>query len=179
MAAELLCGGDPEFIRMCLPHITRKRDDPWWNSVLMTQAARGFEARFGSRSRCRYTLREALYDAASPGDAGGGERASRPREEHRIRATMLLDAGASLTIRDSLLKSTPLGWACRWGKIELVRLYLERGADPWRRMPNRGQRLWHGLRSAGITRLSSCSARMAQATEAKASLDRLAWPSTP
>jgi ankyrin repeat protein len=46
-----------------------------------------------------------------------------------IRATMLLDAGASLTIRDSLLQSTPLGWACRWGCIELVRLYLERGAD--------------------------------------------------
>jgi ankyrin repeat protein len=46
-----------------------------------------------------------------------------------LRATMLLDAGASLTIRDSLLQSTPLGWACRWGRIELVRLYLERGAD--------------------------------------------------
>jgi ankyrin repeat protein len=42
---------------------------------------------------------------------------------------MLLDAGALLTIRDSLLQSTPLGWACRWGHIELVRLYLERGAD--------------------------------------------------
>ena len=45
-------------------------------------------------------------------------------------ATMLLDAGVSLTVRDPLLKSTPLGWACRWGRIELVRLYLERGADP-------------------------------------------------
>src|SRR5262245_3848550 len=51
-------------------------------------------------------------------------------EERVIRATMLLDAGAALTIRDSLLKSTPLGWACRWGRIELVRLYLERGTDP-------------------------------------------------
>ena len=52
-------------------------------------------------------------------------------EEPRVlRATMLLDAGASLTKRDSLLKSTPLGWACRWGRIELARLYLERGADP-------------------------------------------------
>ncbi|MDF1743056.1 MAG: ankyrin repeat domain-containing protein [Gimesia sp.] len=45
-------------------------------------------------------------------------------------ATMLLDAGASLNRRDPLLHSTPLGWACRWGRIELVRLYLERGADP-------------------------------------------------
>jgi hypothetical protein len=52
---------------------------------------------------------------------------------------MLLDAGAPLAIRDSLLKSTALGWACRWGKIELVGLYLKRGTDavepdaePWR-----------------------------------------------
>ena len=52
-------------------------------------------------------------------------------DEHRIRrATLLLDAGASLGKRDQLLKSTPLGWACRWGRIALVRLYLQRGAGP-------------------------------------------------
>jgi ankyrin repeat protein len=45
-------------------------------------------------------------------------------------ATLLLDAGASLDKRDLTLKSTPLGWACRWGRIELVRLYLARGARP-------------------------------------------------
>ena len=45
-------------------------------------------------------------------------------------ATMLLDAGARTDVRDDLLLSTPLGWACRWGRIELVRLLLDRGADP-------------------------------------------------
>jgi ankyrin repeat protein len=45
-------------------------------------------------------------------------------------ATILLDAGARLDARDDLLMSTPLGWACRWGREELVRLLLERGADP-------------------------------------------------
>jgi ankyrin repeat protein len=45
-------------------------------------------------------------------------------------AKPLLDTGARLDIRDDLLKSTPLGWACRWGRIEAVKLLLERGADP-------------------------------------------------
>jgi len=42
----------------------------------------------------------------------------------------LLDAGARLDVRDNLLKSTPLGWACRWGRVEMVKLFLARGADP-------------------------------------------------
>jgi hypothetical protein len=45
-------------------------------------------------------------------------------------ATAILDRGARLDIRDNLLKSTPLGWACRWGHLPLVKLFLERGADP-------------------------------------------------
>ena len=44
--------------------------------------------------------------------------------------TLLLDRGARLDIRDDLLQSTPLGWACRWGRPEMVKLLLERGADP-------------------------------------------------
>ena len=44
-------------------------------------------------------------------------------------ATLLLDAGAQVDARDDLLRSTPLGWACRWGRLELVKLLIERGAD--------------------------------------------------
>jgi ankyrin repeat protein len=44
-------------------------------------------------------------------------------------ATILLDAGAHLDIRDKILLSTPLGWACRWGRLEMVKLFIERGAD--------------------------------------------------
>ena len=51
-------------------------------------------------------------------------------EERAAFAAAALDAGARLDLRDDLLKSTPLGWACRWGRSELVRLFLERGADP-------------------------------------------------
>jgi ankyrin repeat protein len=41
-----------------------------------------------------------------------------------------LEAGVHLDRRDDILKSTPLGWACRWGRIQLVRLFIEYGADP-------------------------------------------------
>ena len=41
-----------------------------------------------------------------------------------------LEAGARIDHRDDILKSTPLGWACRWGKIKLVLLLLEYGAAP-------------------------------------------------
>jgi ankyrin repeat protein len=51
-------------------------------------------------------------------------------ERRRAFAKPLLDAGARLDIRDDLLKSTPLGWACRWGRAEGVKLLLEHGADP-------------------------------------------------
>jgi ankyrin repeat protein len=41
---------------------------------------------------------------------------------------LLIDYGAQLDIRDDLLQSTPLGWACRWGRRELVELLIQRGA---------------------------------------------------
>ena len=62
-----------------------------------------------------------------------------PTETQRVRfAAMLLDYGARLDIRDDLLRSTALGWACRWGRRELVELLMARGApvnepgaEPW------------------------------------------------
>jgi ankyrin repeat protein len=40
-----------------------------------------------------------------------------------------LEAGARTDQRDDILRSTPLGWACRWGRLRLVELLLESGAD--------------------------------------------------
>jgi ankyrin repeat protein len=126
---------DPEIVRMCLPHVTRPKGDPWWNYVLIHAAL---------PESCKLILDHGVHP-----DVGGDGAftilhhlaTDYVTDEHRLtRATMLLDAGASLAKRDPLLKSTPLGWACRWGRIELVRLYLERGADaveadadPWAR----------------------------------------------
>ena len=51
--------------------------------------------------------------------------------EERVNfAAAALAKDARLDIRDHLLQSTPLGWACRWGQLPLVKLFLDRGADP-------------------------------------------------
>lgn len=42
----------------------------------------------------------------------------------------LLSAGAKVGSRDDLLKSSALGWACRWSRVRVARLMLEYGADP-------------------------------------------------
>jgi ankyrin repeat protein len=127
LAEQMLWAGDAGIVRLCLSHMTRPRDDPWWNYVLIYT---------GEPDKLKLILEHGVDPDVRGGEgytvlhhlASGYCRAS--NEETRvILATMLLDAGASLTIRDSLLKSTPLGWACRWGRIELVRLYLKRGAD--------------------------------------------------
>ena len=125
LAEQMLwtAGGNPEFVGMCLPHMTRKRDDPWWNYVLLhATLPEGFKL--------------ILKHGVDPDVAGGSSYTmlhhlasdSFNAKQRLTFATMLLDAGASLDKRDTLLKSTPLGWACRWGRIELVQLYLERGA---------------------------------------------------
>lgn len=129
LAEQMLwASGDPEIVRLCLPLIARPRDDPWWNCVLI---------RAGEPDKLKLILDRGIDPDARGGEgftalhhlASGDCRA--PSEGARlIRATMLLDAGASLAVRDSLLKSTPLGWACRWGRAALVQLYLGRGADP-------------------------------------------------
>jgi ankyrin repeat protein len=118
-------GSDPEIVRMCLAHMMRKHDDPWWNYVLM-------------HARLTESFRLVLEHRVDPDVVGEGGytmlhhlATSHVDEQHRLtRATMLLDAGASLSRRDPLLKSTALGWACRWGRRGLVELYLDRGADP-------------------------------------------------
>jgi ankyrin repeat protein len=43
---------------------------------------------------------------------------------------LLLDHGADINALDEEYRSTPLGFAARWGHLEMVRLLLERGADP-------------------------------------------------
>ena len=117
-------GSDPGIVRMCLPHMRRELNDPWWAYVLM-----------------HATLPESFELILNHGVDPDVAKAGDPTPLHHVAtgdvddhdrlafAKMLLDAGASFERRDGLLRSTPLGWACRWGQSELVRLYLQRGAD--------------------------------------------------
>ena len=77
---------------------------------------------------------------------GGLDGASRARF-----ASMLIDHGARLDLRDDLLKSTPLGWACRWGRLEMAEVLIKRGAmveepdaEPWASPTAWAKRMNHG-----------------------------------
>ncbi len=140
------CGGEPEIIELCLPRIERPPDDSWWNHILQQpmriwnhspHAGGGFDR--STYPRCLELLLAhgvdpdvtargftALHHVAQAGTTWGRQVIT--KEERVTFATLLLDAGASLTRRDPLLLSTPLGWACRWGRRELARLLIQRGA---------------------------------------------------
>lgn len=128
-----LRGGDPEIVRMALARIDWPRTDPRWSHMLWSPLAdeirpddehqrffscfRQVLERANPNIRHRKSGKTVLHDVA----ASAGEL---------VYAQALLDAGASLTVRDGLLRSTPLGWACRWGRVPIVMLLLDRGADP-------------------------------------------------
>jgi len=66
------------------------------------------------------------------------DRRGRPRPHHIECADIFLEAGATLSARDSEYRSTPLGWAARNGLADMVVWLLERGApveladdEPW------------------------------------------------
>jgi ankyrin repeat protein len=141
------CGGDPEIVRMALAHVEWARDDPRWFTML-EQPLRTWTHGSVSETWDRNTYLTCfrlLLDRCDPNLRGrladGGQfglttlhnivaRGDMTPEERVAFATAILDRNARLDIRDHLLKSTPLGWACRWGHLPLVKLFLDRGADP-------------------------------------------------
>lgn len=150
-AEQLLWGaatsGDSEIVRMALEQVTWPRDDIRWFYIL-EQPLRVADGR-GDPDWPRSMYLECfrlLVERVDPnlrGRVGDNGRfgltllhsvAGLPEhvtpEERLAFATILLDAGARLDLRDNVLRSTPLGWASRWGRPGLVRLLLERGADP-------------------------------------------------
>jgi hypothetical protein len=154
VAEDLLDGdcGDPDIVRMALERLDWPRDDERWRNIL------GGPLSFWNHipwiqsekwpfdrgtyltcfrlilSRCDPNLpgwygRTILHDVMAMGRRRGVEDWVTEDEVAQF-AEAVLDAGARLDVRDELLKSTPLGWACRWGRAKVVVLMLARGADP-------------------------------------------------
>jgi ankyrin repeat protein len=140
-AADLLVngadGGQVEIVRLALEHLDWPAEDARWHWNLMRPLGAHAEPDRGRYLEC-FRLMVGRAGANAPAPYGrsilhdvcaGWPRETSTAEERLALATILLDAGAHLDRRDDLLESTPLGWACRWGRIELVRLFVERGAD--------------------------------------------------
>jgi ankyrin repeat protein len=122
-------GGDAAIVRAALERIDWPRQDvrwlyPLWQAFTCDGGIR--------RGLACFRL---LLGRADPNQSDHGRTmlhtvVARGEKKHLPYARMLLDAGARIDIRDDLLKSTALGWACRWGRVRFVQLLLERGADP-------------------------------------------------
>jgi ankyrin repeat protein len=160
-------GGDPEILRMAMARVDWPYGDPRWYGALKPPLE------FWNHwigSWCHPEWDRSTYLTCFKMILG---RIGPPNQQHRFGVTILheivtlgdhvtaeervafataaLDTGARLDLRDYLLKSTPLGWACRWGREELVRLLLDRGADPveadaepWARPKAWAEKMGHG-----------------------------------
>jgi ankyrin repeat protein len=154
VAEDLLDGdcGEPEIIRLALARIDWAPDDPRWygalrgprsfwsyvpwiESPLWQPRRSGYLESFRLiLARCHANVRGTfgrtiLHDVMAMGFHDGASGWI-TEEEALAFAVTLLDAGARTDVRDDLLKSTPLGWACRWGRAPIVKELLRRGVDP-------------------------------------------------
>jgi len=150
LAEELLRfgadGGATEIVRMSLERIDWVREDPRWLGILASPLSfwhhipwlDAGNKDFGREGylECFHLIlrscdvnvvgsfgRTILHEIAAMGDWIGGD-------EVAAFGRAALDAGAHMDRRDDILKSTPLGWACRWGRVQLARALIEHGADP-------------------------------------------------
>jgi ankyrin repeat protein len=122
-------GGDAEVVRLALERIDWPRQDsrwlyPLWQAFTCDGGVRRGLACF------RLLLTRADPNLSDSGRTMLHTVVARGEKKHLPYARMLLDGGARMDIRDDLLKSTALGWACRWGRLHFVKLLLARGADP-------------------------------------------------
>src|ERR687892_1010740 len=129
-------GRSAEIVRMALERTDWPRDDPRWFWMLWRPLPGHWDLTEAEQADSLATFRLMLercdpnLRAPESGQTMLHEVIARDHGVGVSLATILLDAGARTDIRDEFLKSTHLGWACRWGRVALVKLLLARGADP-------------------------------------------------
>jgi ankyrin repeat protein len=129
-------GRRAEIVRVALERIDWPRDDIRWFWILWRPLPGHRDLTEAEQADSCATFRQIL-ERCDPNlrstDSGQTMLHEVIARDHGVGvalATILLDAGARTDVRDEFLKSTPLGWACRWGRVALVELLLARGADP-------------------------------------------------
>jgi ankyrin repeat protein len=129
--------GCPEIVELALARLTWAPEDRRWHWVLI-QPIRGSGDETHKNEGHLASMVALLRHGVDPNVSRFGATALHFAAAHhgpvsdsdRARfAAMLLDYGARLDVRDDLLESTPLGWACRWGRKELAQLLIARGAS--------------------------------------------------
>lgn len=149
-------GGSPEIVRMALAAIDMEPEDSrwfrylancmdFWNHIPWLSAANPEFDRFTYLECLQLVLGRCSPNLVAgfgrtPLHVAAAMRDHVTDEECDACARALLEAGADPRPRDEILRSTPLGWACRWGRPGVVRLLLAHGADaaepeaePWAR----------------------------------------------
>jgi ankyrin repeat protein len=139
-------GGAAEIVRMALERVDWPRNDvrwfrmlasplSFWHHIPWLHAGNKDLDRSGYLECFRLVLsacdanvvgsfgRTILHEIAAMGDWI-------TEDEVTAFGRVALEAGARTDYRDDILKSTPLAWACRWGRIKLVRLLMKHGAVP-------------------------------------------------
>src|SRR5262249_25074854 len=133
-------------VRMALERIDWLRDDPRWFRCLTEPLSFWHHIPWlyaGNREFDRRTYLSCfrlILERCDPNVLGGFTRTAMHEvaamgahvtdEEAEQFARVLLENGASTEVRDDVLKSTPLGWACRWGRTGVVNAMLDHGANP-------------------------------------------------
>jgi ankyrin repeat protein len=140
VAQDLLWGAieapSPEIVTLTLRAVHWSPDDPRWLGIL--ENGLYLDAQSDRRGHLDAFTRVLDRADANLRDTRGttllhhiaASRGGLTADDRVVYTALLLDRGARLDVRDVLLESTPLGWACRWGRTEMVTLLLERGADP-------------------------------------------------
>lgn len=131
--------GCPEILELALARIQWQfTDDRWWHWILM-QPPRGASAVSAENAGQFSAMGLLLKHGVNPNVARYGQTVlhfiaayqGEVNESDRARfADILIAHGAKLDVRDDLLQSTPLGWACRWGRQKLAETLMANGAAP-------------------------------------------------